>query len=282
MIALKFLALWFALLLGGFLGGMLLPFSLPGEGDGPFGPGQAFLLVNALYAAILTATAQQARWRGLALNAAIGVTYLFAQSLLLLVEAIWFNDFLQVPIPALLRASGHSAFQAALVGMATGLLWRSSKGKRPPPLALNPSRLPLAALLYVALYWLAGMFIALASPELREYYGVSTGFASNLSPIPLLALQFARGLVWGALALLLGTAMGGRRWRIGLTTGLAFAILASASLLYPTGFMPWSVRWVHLVEVMISNTLFGWLAIIILASGKRATRRTGAVSGAAS
>ncbi|MEM9838289.1 MAG: hypothetical protein AAF830_03945 [Pseudomonadota bacterium] len=265
-VSLKLIVVWIALLAGGVLGGVLLPFSIPGEGDGPFTAEQAFLLVNFLHAIVLTALASQAAWQGSALGLTVAVVFLFAQSLLLLVEALWFNAYLEAPVGALLRAAGHTAFQAALAGSVTALLWRRRQARASSQVHLN--RLPVAAALYVLCYFAGGTLIALSSPWLRDYYNVADDRSSEIALVPLLAFQYARGIVWAGLAYVLARMLGGAAWSRGVLAGLTFGILASASLFYPTAFMPWSVRGVHIVEVLASNTLFGWGAVLIFMGGQ--------------
>jgi hypothetical protein len=56
-------------------------------------------------------------------------------------------------------------------------------------------------------------------------------------------------------------------WRRALLTGAAFSVLMALPLLYPNPLMPWPVRQVHLVEVGVSNFLFGIVVSLLLLWG---------------
>jgi hypothetical protein len=51
--------------------------------------------------------------------------------------------------------------------------------------------------------------------------------------------------------------LSGASWRVGALVGLAFGGFMIPDLLFPNPIMPWPVRSVHMVEVGISNLVFG-------------------------
>ena len=75
----------------------------------------------------------------------------------------------------------------------------------------------------------------------------------------MLPLQFVRGLLWVALAVLVIRMMGGRRWEPALALALLFSV-PSLYLLFPNPLMPDAVRLVHLVETLPYQLLFGAFA----------------------
>ena len=95
------------------------------------------------------------------------------------------------------------------------------------------------------------------------------GERQKLDLAHLAGLQIARGLVWGALAWLLARSLSGPDWKAALLVGLAFAGLMAPVLLFPNPAMPWPVRWVHMVEIGVSNFLFGLIAAFVLRHGAR-------------
>ena len=129
---------------------------------------------------------------------------------------------------------------------------------------LSPAKLVLpvcaVSLLYIISYFTAGYFIAWAVPDVRTYYG--EGLEIELAP--LIAFQVVRGLIWALLALAIVRSMAPARVATPVIVGASFAILAGAQLLYPNSFMPWDIRLPHLIEVGISNFLFGAVAAMIL------------------
>jgi hypothetical protein len=73
-----------------------------------------------------------------------------------------------------------------------------------------------------------------------------------------------RGALWAGLARLLARGLSGSTLTKAMLAGAAFAILMAGPLLYPNALMPWPVRQVHLVEIGVSNFLFGLLAVWLL------------------
>ena len=147
----------------------------------------------------------------------------------------------------------------AAIGIA--LLWRrtSEPGSKVEGLAWKA---PAIAILYILCYFCAGQMIAWQSADVRAFYA----HVDQIGQPALVALQFGRGLVWCGLAWLVLRTLAGPSWRTALLTGLAFSGLMIPALLFPNPVMPWPVRSVHMVEVGVSNFLFGILAIWILCS----------------
>jgi hypothetical protein len=108
---------------------------------------------------------------------------------------------------------------------------------------------------YVPIYFVAGMVLAmpLAGPAFAGTY-------ENLQlPAWLPLFQFGRGLVWaGILWLVIGNHAPERDSRV--TLAVALGIVASFQLLQPNPYMADPLRAAHLTEVLVSMTLFGWLA----------------------
>ena len=59
-----------------------------------------------------------------------------------------------------------------------------------------------------------------------------------------------------------------------MLTCVAFSVLMALPLLYPNPLMPWPVRQVHLIEVGVSNFLFGVLAALIMLKKARTPTTT--------
>jgi len=129
------------------------------------------------------------------------------------------------------------------------------------------------ALCYVVIYFTFGYFLAWKNPAVRAYYhgtdpgGFLTQIKSVVVETPwLVALQFARGLLWVFIALPIVRMMKGERWEIALAVALCFAVFMSSLLLLPNPLMPTEVRMAHLVETATSNFLFGCLLVFVLLS----------------
>jgi hypothetical protein len=119
-------------------------------------------------------------------------------------------------------------------------------------------RLAVADITYFVLYIIAGMIVF---PYVREFY--ATKALPGIGQIFL--MQVFRGLVFLGVSLPLTRAMTTPTLHKALSIGLAFSVLGGISLLIlPNPYMPENIRMAHLVEVGISNFIFGVLAVYIL------------------
>ena len=265
MSGLRLFALWIALIVAAMVGGAMV--TLPprqGVADGPLADLAALLIASAVAATILSILA--ARLSGsFAIRALILFLVLFfVETALSLVEAIYFGPFVALPASSLVALAGFSAIRSVLAAVAAALLW--------PPAAATEAEMPVASwkfavgvALYVLLYFGAGEFIAWQSEAVRAYYDEG----ATIDRGQLAILQIGRGAVWIALAYLLFRRLEASVALKALFAGLAFALLMATPLLYPNEFMPWSVRQVHMIELLVSNFLFGVLAIVLFASASR-------------
>lgn len=118
--------------------------------------------------------------------------------------------------------------------------------------------------LYVPIYFLAVLVLAipLAGPAFdATYKGLQLP-----AWVPL--FQFGRGLLWAALLwLVIGNHTRERDSRI--TAAVALGLLSSFQLLLPNPYMADQLRSAHLTEILVSMTLFGWLAAQILRRSPR-------------
>lgn len=254
----KMVAVWLALLAGNIAGAMLV--TLPGTpgGDGPLDLGQAFLLVHVLFAMVLASVAARLTG-GFARRALILFALLYlVETLLSTAESLFFASFLHLPDGLLAGLAAINGIKAALAAAVAAWLWRVEGG--PNVLRGLAWKLPALIPLYILLYFGAGQFIAWQSAAVRDYYG--QGLAIDTGA--LLLFQVGRGAVWAGLAWLLARGLAGPPLVRALRTGAAFAVLMAGPLLYPNALMPWPVRQVHLLELVVSNFLFGLLAVLLL------------------
>jgi hypothetical protein len=124
-------------------------------------------------------------------------------------------------------------------------------------------RAPAAGLIFLALYYLFGYYVAWQSPELRAYYGGTDpgSFLAQMESVVratpwMLPLQFVRGLGWVALGWLLIRSMRGPWWQQGLATAMVFAA-PCLYLLLPNPIFPDAVRELHFAETLPYQFLFG-------------------------
>ena len=165
------------------------------------------------------------------------------------------------------------------IPLAVWILGRARAGSAgetaPPPAPALPARqwawkLGLGALLYLALYWAAGYFIAWQNPALRAFYGQPgdalpffTHTAITLRDDPwLFPFQLLRGLLWILCALPVIRGSKVNVWWTALLVGLLFGLPQNIGHILANPLLPIaSVRLSHLVETASSTFVFGLLVV---------------------
>ncbi|HZD53239.1 MAG TPA: hypothetical protein VE175_09335, partial [Woeseiaceae bacterium] len=125
-------------------------------------------------------------------------------------------------------------------------------------------RLGAAVALYVAAYWIAGMFIAWSSPAVAEFYG-GEAFLASVNVPALFGFQVLRGLAWSGLVVLVLASHRGPLVERALAAATAVAALLAVMLVYPNDLMPEAVRYRHMIEIAVSNMAWGLAASVLLA-----------------
>lgn len=261
----KAVGLWIAIIAGSILAAGVVDLSGGGGGtDGPLTGEQAFLVVNGLHAIVISILAANAIVRGWRLALLITTTLYAAQSFLLFMEAVYFIDSIDISLRTLIQGSLHALLVSVAAGLACGLLWRAAPAEATARFDVKRLlvRIALVAAVYIVCYFLAGFFIAWSVPAVQEYYS----FGQKIELLPLLSFQVLRGSLWALLAFYMVRSMRGSAFTKAVIVGAVFSVLAIAQLLYPNPFMPWGVRLPHMVEVAISNFVFGVVAGLILQS----------------
>ena len=256
--AAKAIAIWAALLAGNVVGAMLVTLPVAATGDGPLGAGHALLAVNALVAVALTPLAARLTGSFARRAATLFLLLYLVETLLSTIESWFFGPFLHLPAGLLGGLAIVNAVKSALAALVAAWLWRGAG--EAGPIGGLAWKLPAIVLFYIVLYFGAGQLIAWQSAAVRAYYG--QGLAIDTGRLVL--LQVGRGAIWAGLAWLLARTMRGSPPARAVLTGGAFAIVMAAPLLFPNALMPWAVRQVHLVEIGVSNFLFGLLAVLLL------------------
>jgi hypothetical protein len=229
--------------------------------------------VNGLTAVTLATIAATARVRGWRLFVLLFAAYFLISSAMMQLETLWFNDSLKLPLKAVGQITATSAVAALVTALAGGLLfWPKASVADPVPASLT-WRIALMAVIYVVLYYGAGFLIAWQSAAVRAYY--SNGV--NIPFVPTVLFQILRGTLWAIIALFIVTRLKGSLMRRALVMGLLFSVMAAAQLLYPTSFFPWAVRAAHLVEVGISEFVYGVVVTLVLLAGAAKRPLTGGI-----
>ena len=265
--ALKYLGLWLALLVATAAAGLLVQIGLhpsapTGQPDGPFDVTQALLLTTAGYAAALSLYAARLRGGFASRATTLFVLFYVTSALLSLIETLYFNPYIHMPMAMLVDTAPIGLVQALAAAPVAAALWRGAPAEAETISGLG-WRIALIVPLYIVFYFGAGQFIAWQGAAVRVYYDQ----AAHIDRVQVAGLQVLRGLIWAGLAWMSVRRLAGPAWARAVITGVAFAVLMVMPLLFPNPFMPWAVRRMHFVEIATSNLLFGLLAAGILLSG---------------
>jgi len=123
----------------------------------------------------------------------------------------------------------------------------------------------LSALVYPALFFLAGYYIAFSNEEVRAFYGgvYESSFIQHMRALlqsdpKLLPFEILRGALWVGLAV---AVLWTTRWRVvgGLLVLLLFTLVQNDVHLIPNPLMPPVVQRVHFIETVSSNAVFALL-----------------------
>jgi hypothetical protein len=126
----------------------------------------------------------------------------------------------------------------------------------------------LSVIVYSALFWSFGFYIALRNPDLAAFYGVTRPdrFIDQLAGLwatdPIVfVFEFFRGALWIAMAAPIIRTTKGKVWEAGLIVALLFALVQNDVHLIYNPLMPRSVAMSHFWETASSNAIYA--AIIV-------------------
>lgn len=236
-------------------------------------------LVSALDAAVLTAVVRRSRVGGWPLAALLTVAWWGLSTFMTQIETAWFRSaFPALSTPDLILFFVRGLVFAALwvpgaVAAAGGLAGTGRIDPAAPDTRNLAGKLAALAVLYAALYFVFGYYVAWQSPDVRALYGGGAaleGFgaqlAANVATDPwIYPFQLLRGLLWVAFAAPALLLFPGRRADALWAVALLCAIAPTTQLLYPNVLMPAPVRLAHFVEVSTSTGLFGLAAAALFA-----------------
>jgi len=228
--------------------------------------------VNGIWAAAIALLAQRTRLRGVRLALLVFLAFYGATTVMMVLEELYFNASLHMTTAQIFGLAGQFGIEALLVAGAAALLFRPAGGEAAPLPSRLTGRVMLLAGLYVLLYYAAGEYIAWQSASLRAFY--QNG--AHIEPVSVLALQVLRGLLWALLSLYVVSRLRGSLWSRAVVMAILLAAFTDAQLLFPNPFVPWAVRSVHLIEVGVSEFVYGLVATLVLLGG--AARRPLAAS----
>ncbi len=238
--------------------------------------GMALLLVSLVNSCVLSFLILRSRWHGVTLIAAIFLVHFGIETFMSQIETIFFNASVQMGPDILTTVIASGFLRALIFAPLAVLIWGKLRGKpdlEKPGLACLArtewtKRFALLAAAYLVVYILFGYFVAWQIPVVREYYTGTTAilpFHTHLfnmitgSPV-LLLFQLFRGVLWGALALIIAWMVKGKPWHAFGAIAFSFAILLSSGLVFPNPYMPAPVREAHFLELFSSMLVYGIIA----------------------
>jgi len=225
-----------------------------------------------IQSAVLLELVRRSTWRGWPLGLGVFLVYFGVVSFLTWVESLF---FLSLFVHKMTPLQVHLGLARGLVVAAcVGVLAAALAGPPRNAVSENPAaaglpghrvfgwvfRLSGVALLYVVIFFLFGMFVAvpLAGEEFHKFYG-------DLQPGAwILFLEVGRGLGWALVAVLIVRMVDLERGGAALLAGLTFSLLLGALLVSPNPIIPERLRWSHFVEIVSENFIFGWLTVRLL------------------
>lgn len=229
-----------------------------------------FLHVLALYIFV-----RNSQWHGINLIITVFFLVYVIQFFLSIIEAIWFNNSLNMPV------SGQKYILLAGFFMSIVFspifVWISGKMKAKQDIEIpgidwfdllskefGIKIIILIVIVYPMLYNLTGYFIAWQFESVRLFYTESkdiqpfwTMLLENIRS-GLYFFQIPRGLIWVLLASPVYYSIKGSYARKGIIIGLLFATLMNAQHLLPNPYFPTEVSFAHFIETYLSNFIWGF------------------------
>jgi hypothetical protein len=235
-----------------------------------------FLFISSIfYCLAICYIAAYSNWRGFKRVAGIIFPVFMIAGLMTQIETLFFGDAFPMlnitDVLLIMLMILPSIIAAALLGVKFfGSKEDVSPSKSIPILPLI-SRIALLGLIYVAVYFLFGYFVAWQFEELRVFYSGSAedaGFIGQLlnnannNPI-IYPFQFIRGMMFASFSLPLLFMLPNNKKK--LIIGCCLVYLTTAVvLILPNFLFPDAVRWAHFYEMASSMLLFGIITGLFL------------------
>ncbi len=250
-----------------------------GETSVPAGTVSTLMVYSFLNALLLSVWIKDSTLHGMRLAAVCFAVFWGVQYFMTQIETLFFNSAVKMPLSQLFRVVLAGALYTAVFSLLA--VWILGRFRKEPPREAEPRRntagihellpkLAVLALLYVAVYFLFGYFVAWQFPAIRQFYSGSTqmiNFFQNMaqqSP-SLVLFQVFRGFLWALIALLIRNSLKPNSRLSIFMPGLLFSVLITTPLLFPNAYMPDPVRFGHSFELFSSMLAFGLLSVPILA-----------------
>jgi hypothetical protein len=250
--------------------------------------------IAAVDVAVLALLAARSRLHGWRLAVLLVGAFYFTKTFTSMLEAAYFMKNVSAE-----TLPGLFAMTLPLALLLPPLVaWAFGRGARAGEAAPRRPKLPtgelvakvavLSIVVYPALFFSFGYFVAWQSPAVRAFYGspAATTFVQQMASVvvdtpELLLFEAFRGLLWVLCALPILRTTRGRPWVGGALVAALFALVQNDVHWMPNPLMPPEVRFFHFWETSISNALFA-AAIAGLLSRSHAPRAASRLTRASS
>jgi hypothetical protein len=228
-------------------------------------------LVNTSVIMVLILRSNWVSWK---LMLAVGFSFYGVFTFLSAIEAIYFGPALGIP-PEDFAGLFLSGLPTALifVPLAVVILGKSRANgdtvtepnrRLAMPVTEWLWKLATIAVIYPIIYALFGFFIAWQNPNLVAMYDGGTN-PEVFNAGRMITLQVFRSMLWVLFAVPVIKMTRGKTWQVAMVLGLLYSLPMAFSLVLPNPYMPdASARLSHLIEITLSNFLFGWIVTYLL------------------
>ncbi len=262
------LSVWhfISIVLAAQLAGMFIsvPIAVPQEVDV-----WVMIMVSLLETGVMMWLASRLSLSGPALLGVLMLIFHGAKTFMMLMEAGLFLNLWSVE-PSM---NVHELLNAELMGVFVALIfcpvlmWGAGRGAPASVVTVRQwsraalvRRIGVVGVLYALCYLLAGIFILI--PLAGDSYDDT--YASLSLPWWMPLVQVARGWMWALLILPVVMCFNGSKRDLRIGLGGALSVLGAAQLLYPNPYMLETLRYAHIIEIVVSMGVFGYLAASIL------------------
>ncbi|MBS3753883.1 MAG: hypothetical protein KGY46_10925 [Anaerolineales bacterium] len=249
-------------------------------------------IVNLANALLINLVVTQTRWRGWPLMLGLSFAFYGVQTIIGQIEAIVFLTPLgelwgagSIPVltmpPNFILGQFIVGAALAAIGVPLSVLFfrKRKRGDQPMLNTLIPKmgteqwliKIGLIIVLYVALYFGFGYFVAWKNPAVQAFYqGTDPGsFLAQMRNVAtetptLIPFQALRALLWIVFALPIIRMLRKNGLWGALLTGLFISLPMNIPHIVPNPFMPPDVRTVHFIETVPSTFIFGMLLFWLL------------------
>jgi hypothetical protein len=239
--------------------------------------------------ALLGLWASRTRLRGWRRWAAFAASFYGVKTFSSQLEALWFMPnvtstmapalfAMTLPLCVLFPVAVIAAFGSR--GPAPEPAWRAPVVPRAWAMADWSA---LSIVVYPALFWSAGYFVAFQSPAVTAFYGglQGDGFFGHLWGVfsrdpAVVAFEAFRGLLWILLVLPLFRTSQGRWWSDALLVGATLALVQNDVHFLPNPLMTPEIRLYHFIETASSNFVWGFSIVALLRGWRERAASLGA------